>query len=182
MSLLKNPITRPNYSSNITSRWRRLQNNNNERSNINSTHIRGEPLFNNIFGDRPGWIDPATTLRGLSHNVQGIRPIANDDKLQSGLANMVLLQSRITCLTETNVEWSKYGYRQCFKDGFNKIYAASRHIFSSSSEIASDSYHKRGSMLISATDRWTHIVHLSGEDSTGAGIWSYFTLLRKMSI
>jgi hypothetical protein len=47
-----------------------------------------------------------------------------------------------------------------------------------SSEISS-TYHKRGGTAISATDRWTHRVHLYGEDTTGAGIWSYFTLLYK---
>jgi hypothetical protein len=124
-----------------------VQNNNNERSNNSSTHIRDEPLFHNTFGDRPGWIDPATTQIIVTQNVQGIKPIANDNKLQSGLVNILSLQSGITCLTEKNVKWRKYGYQKCFKDGVNKLYAASRHMFCSSSEIASDSYPKPGGTL-----------------------------------
>jgi hypothetical protein len=84
---------------------------------------------------------------------------------------MVSLQFMIICLTETNVEWCKYGYQECFKDGFNKLFAASRHIF--------NSYYETSCTLIPGTDRRTRIVHLSGKDSTGADRWSYFTLLGK---
>jgi hypothetical protein len=78
---------------------------------------------------------------------------------------MVSIQAGIICLTETNVEWRKYGFRQGLKDGFDNIYAASRHIFSSSCEIAASPDHKHGGTIISATDQ-------SGEDSPGAGRWS----------
>jgi hypothetical protein len=107
------------------------------------------------------------------------QPIANDDKMQSVIANMVSLQAVIMCLTKTNVEWRNYGFIQGYKYVFNKLYAASRHIFSSSSELTTSSYHKHGGTVISATDRCTHRVHLSGEDVTGDGRWSYFTLLGK---
>jgi hypothetical protein len=92
---------------------------------------------------------------------------------------MVSLQSGITCLTETNIEWRNYGFRQAYKYASTKHYQASRHVFSSSSEVAQSSYHKRGGTVIFATDRWTHIVHKSGEDSTGAGRWSFFNMLGK---
>jgi hypothetical protein len=34
-------------------------------------------------------------------------------------------------------------------------------------------------MVIFAMDRWTHRVHISGEDATRAGRWSFFTMLVK---
>jgi hypothetical protein len=92
---------------------------------------------------------------------------------------MVSLQSGITCLTETNVEWRNYGFRQAYKEAFTKHYQSSRHVFSSSSEVYQSSYHKRGGTVTSATDRWTHRVRKSGEDSTGAGRWSFFTMFGK---
>jgi hypothetical protein len=49
---------------------------------------------------------------------------------------MVSLQSGIACLTETNVEWRNYGFRQAYKDALMKHYQSSRHVFSSSSELA----------------------------------------------
>jgi hypothetical protein len=115
-------------------------------------HVSCEPIFNNNFGDNPHWIDPVTTLCIVTKNFQVIKPIANNDKLQSGLSNMMSLQAGITCLTEKNFEWCKYYFLQDFKDGVDKLFDESRHIFSSSSEIASESYHKRGGSLISATD------------------------------
>jgi hypothetical protein len=66
---------------------------------------------------------------------------------------MVLLQSGITCLTEPNVEWRNYGFRQAYKDAFMKHYKSSRHDFSSSSEVSQSSYRKRGGTVIFATDR-----------------------------
>jgi hypothetical protein len=80
---------------------------------------------------------------------------------------MVSLQAGITRLTETNVEWKNYSFRKGHKNVFAKLYDSSRHTFSSSSEILS-TYHKSGGTLISATDRWTHCVHLSDEDTPGA--------------
>jgi hypothetical protein len=130
MSPLQTPNTRPNSSSNSMAQWRQLQSNNNEQCSSNNTHVRGERIFNNTFGDRPGWIDQATALHIVTQNVQVIKPIANDNKLQSGLTSMVSLQARITCLAESNIEWRKYGFRKGYKEGFNKLYAASRHISS----------------------------------------------------
>jgi hypothetical protein len=72
---------------------------------------------------------------------------------------MVSLQAGITCLTETNIEWRNYGFRQAYKDAFTKHYQSSRHIFSSSSEFAHSYYHKREGVVIAATGRWTHRVH-----------------------
>jgi hypothetical protein len=83
------------------------------------------------------------------------------------------------CLTETNVEWSNDIYRQAYKYAFTKLYQSSRHAFSSSSEISQSSYHRRGGTAISATNRWTHHVHKSGEDATGAGRWSFFAIMGK---
>jgi hypothetical protein len=91
---------------------------------------------------------------------------------------MIALHAGITCLTETNVEWQNYSSRQGYKDAFNNLYASSHHTFSSSSKISS-SYHKRGGTTIYDTYRWTHRINLSGKDSTGAGRWSYFTILGK---
>jgi hypothetical protein len=81
------------------------------RTNMVSTnappndHVRCEPIFNNTFGGVPRWIDPAVTLRIATQNVQGIKPIKDDMRLQGGIGNMVSLQSGSMCLTETNVEW-----------------------------------------------------------------------------
>jgi hypothetical protein len=66
----------------------------------NNSHICCDPIFNNNFGDKSRWIDPATTLRIITQNVQGFKPFTNDAKLQSSIGNMVSLQSGITCLTE----------------------------------------------------------------------------------
>jgi hypothetical protein len=66
---------------------------------------------------------------------------------------MVSLQSGITCLTETNVEWRNYGFRQSYKDAFTKHYQSSLNVFSSYSEVVQTSYHKRGGTVTSATDR-----------------------------
>jgi hypothetical protein len=79
--------------------------------------------------------------------------MANYDKFQSGIANMVSLQAAITCLAKNNVEWRIYGYIQGYKEGFNKTYGAYIHMFSSSSELSSTSYHKLGGTFISVTDR-----------------------------
>jgi hypothetical protein len=159
------------------SQWRRLQSNATQTTHT-TTHIRCEPDFLNTFGDLTCWIDPSTTLRIVTQNFQGITLITVDDKLQCGIANMISLQSGTPCLTETNVKWRNYSSHQGYKYAFTKLYASSRHNFSSSSEISS-SHHKRGGTAISATDRWNHRIYLSGEDSTGAGRWSYFTLLGK---
>jgi hypothetical protein len=144
-----------------------------------NTHIRCDPIFNNTLGDKPRWIDPVTTRRINTQNVQGFKPVSNDTKLQSGIGNMVSLQSGSTFLTETNIECRYYGFRQAYKDAFTKHYQSSRHVFISSSEVAQSSYHKRGGTVISATYRYTRRVHKSGEDSTGAGRWSFFTMLGK---
>jgi hypothetical protein len=46
------------------------------------THFQCEPIFNNTFGEIPFWIDPSTTLRIATHNVQGIKPFKDEAKLQ----------------------------------------------------------------------------------------------------
>jgi hypothetical protein len=117
--------------------WRVLQSNSPDCLQNNNTHVIYEPAFDSTFGDKPCWINPAKTLCIATQNIQRIKPIANDDKLQSGIATILSLQAGITCLTETKVEWRKYGYRQGYKDCFNKLYALSIQIFGSSSEIAS---------------------------------------------
>jgi hypothetical protein len=71
--------------------WRQLQSDIHDSQQPAHTHIRCDPTFHNTFGDLPCWINPSTTLRLVTQNVQGIKPIANDDKLQSGIANMVAL-------------------------------------------------------------------------------------------
>jgi hypothetical protein len=139
--------------------------------NNSTTHNRCEAVFLITFGYLPCWIDPSATLRMVTKNVQGIKHVATNDKLQSGIANMVSLQAGIICLTESNVEWQNYSFRQGYKAAFAKLYAAPRHTFSSYSKV-STMYHKRGCTAIYATDRWTHHVQLAGEDSTGAGRWS----------
>jgi hypothetical protein len=119
-------------------RWRQLQLN--THAPPSPQHIRCEPAFLNTFGDLPFWIDPAITLQLVTQNVQGIKPLSDDDKLQSGISNMVSLQPGITYLTEMNVEWRNYSCRQGYKSSFTKLYSASRNIFSSSSEISSISH------------------------------------------
>jgi hypothetical protein len=114
----------------------------------------------------------------VTHNVQGIKPINADEKLQSGIANMISLQAGIACLRETNVEWQNFSFQQGYKNTFSKLYSVSRHIFSSSSEIAS-TYHTCGGTYIFATERWTHHVHRYIKDATGAGRWSFLTILGK---
>jgi hypothetical protein len=94
-----------------------------------------------------------TTLRINAQNVQGIKPVKNSTKLQSGIGNMVSLQSGITFLTETNAEWRNYGFCQAYKEAFTKHYQSSWHVFSSSRKIVQSSYHKCGGTVISATDR-----------------------------
>jgi hypothetical protein len=81
----------------------------------NNYHTLCEPIFNNTIGEKPLWIDSATTLRITTHNVQGLKPFLNDAKLQSGIGNMVSLHTLITCLTETNVEWRNYGFCKLIK-------------------------------------------------------------------
>jgi hypothetical protein len=83
------------------------------------------------------WIDPATTLQLITQNVQGIKHHANDDKLQSGIANLVEFQAGIACLTGMHIEWRNFSCRQGYKADFTKLYSASRHSFSSSSETSS---------------------------------------------
>jgi hypothetical protein len=78
----------------------------------NNSCIRCGPIFNNTFGDKTRWIDPATMLRITTQNVQGIKPVKNNTKLQSDIGNMISLQSGITCLTTTNKEWRNNGIRQ----------------------------------------------------------------------
>jgi hypothetical protein len=85
------------------SRWHHLQSNTNIPQS-STPHIRCEPAFRNIFGDLPCCIEHSTTLRPVTQNVEGIKPIDTDDKFQGGIANMISLQAGITCLTETNVE------------------------------------------------------------------------------
>jgi hypothetical protein len=80
-----------------------------------------------------------------------------------------------------NIKWRNYGFFQAYKGAITKYYKSSRHVFSSSSEVAQSSYHKRGGTVISATDSWTRRVHKFGEDFTGAGRWSFFTMLGKDS-
>jgi hypothetical protein len=160
MSSLRTHHTSTNPSSNIISPWRRLHIN--THAPPPPQHIRCGPAFHNTFGDLPFWIDLATSIRLVTQHVQGITPLSDDDKLQSGISNMVSLQAGITCLAETNVEWRNYSCRQGYKAAFTKLYSALRHIFSSSSEISSTS-HKRGGTVTSATDRWTHRVHLSAK-------------------
>jgi hypothetical protein len=57
--------------------------------------------------------------------------------------------------------------------------AASRHPFSSSSEILEGTYFKMGGTVTTALNRWTHRMHISGQDKTGAGRWSWFTVIGK---
>jgi hypothetical protein len=73
-----------------------------------SPKIRCEPTCHSTFGDLPCCIDPSTTLQLVTQNVQGITPLSDDDKLQSGISNTVSLQAGITFLTEINVEWRNY--------------------------------------------------------------------------
>jgi hypothetical protein len=148
MSSLRTQHNITNPSSNIISLWRQLQLN--THAPPSPQHIRCEPAFHNTFGDLPCWIDPTITLRLVTQNVQGIKPLPDDEKLQSGISNMVSLQAGITCLTETHVEWRNYSCRQGYKSAFTKLYSASRHMFSSSSELSSTS-HKRGGTVTSAT-------------------------------
>jgi hypothetical protein len=64
----------PQLSSQIMSRWRRLQSNATE-PNTTHTHIRCEPDFNNTCGDLLCWIGPSTKICLVTQNVQGIKPI-----------------------------------------------------------------------------------------------------------
>jgi hypothetical protein len=159
----------------MISRWRQLQLN--THTPPTTQHTRCETPFINTFGDLPSWIDPSVMIRLVTQNFQDIKHNDNDDKLQSGIFNVVALQAGITCLTETNVEWHNFSCRQGYKDAVTKLYSASRHRFSSSPETSSTP-HKRGGTVTSATGR-THRVHFAGQDSTGGGRWSYFTIIGK---
>jgi hypothetical protein len=46
-----------------------------------TTLVQGEPIVSNSFGDRPGWIDPSTSLHIVTQNVQGIKHVKDDAKL-----------------------------------------------------------------------------------------------------
>jgi hypothetical protein len=132
MSISCTHHNRSNPSSNIISRWRQLQLQLNTHTPITYQHTRCEPAFLNTFGDLPGWIDHSTTLRLVTQNVQGIKPNDNDDKLQSGIVNLVALQAGIACPTETNVEWRNFICIQGYNDAFTKLYSASRQLNSTS--------------------------------------------------
>jgi hypothetical protein len=114
--------SRNNPSRNIIFRWRQLQLN--THTNPTLQHTRCEPAFINTFGDLPGWIDPATTLILVTQKVQGIKSHAQDDKLQSGIVNLVALQAGIACLTEINVEWRNFSCRQGYNNDFTNFYSA----------------------------------------------------------
>jgi hypothetical protein len=61
-----------------------------------TTHVSGESTFINAYGDIPGCIDPSTNIRISTQNVQGVKPVKDDVKLQSGIDSMVSLKSGIT--------------------------------------------------------------------------------------
>jgi hypothetical protein len=56
---------------------------------------------------------------------------------------------------------------------------ASLHPFSSSSDILEGTYFKMGETITTALDRWTHRMHISGKYKTGAGRWSWITVIFK---
>jgi hypothetical protein len=55
--------------------------------------------------------------------------------------------------------------------------AASIHSFSSSSEIAEGTYFNKGGTVTIALGIWTHRMHRSGKDKTGACRWYWFTVI-----
>jgi hypothetical protein len=162
---------RTNPYRNIISRWHQLQLN----THIPSTpqHTRCEPAFPNTFGDLPGWIEPATIIRLVTQNFQGFKPLANDEKLQNGIANLVAPQAGIACLTEMNVEWRRISCRQgCI---YQTLFLMEKQI----QLLLIDILYFTGGTVTSETYQWTHHVNLAGEDYMGGSRWSYFTILGK---
>jgi hypothetical protein len=110
----------------------------------NDTRVGGDSLFNNAWGNRTTWIDPKTTLRWASQNVRGIIPKEQDPKLASWIENLIQLQAGSVGLVETNTEWNRYSYKEQYAKVHCPMATASRHSFSSLSEIVKGTYFKIG--------------------------------------
>jgi hypothetical protein len=85
----------------------------------------------------------------------------------------------IAALHETNAEWNQYGFREQYAKAYCDHTTASKHLFTYSSEMAEGTYFKMGGTSITVIDRLTQWMHKSGQDATGVGRWSWFTVLGK---
>jgi hypothetical protein len=125
--------TRGRLSSVLTSQQETMSGLNRGVHTVMSVHR--DSLFNNTWGNRPTLINPKTALRWASQNVRGIIPKYKDPKLAAGIENLIKLQAGIVGLTETNAEWDHYSYQEQYDKAYHPMMMASRHSFSSSSDI-----------------------------------------------
>jgi hypothetical protein len=119
------------------------------------------------------------TLRWASQNTRGAIPKEKDPKSTEGIENIVKLQAGIAALQETNTEWKQFAFCDQYAKAYRDHTTASRHSFSSSNKTTEGTYFKMGGTAITAVYRWTHHMHKYGQDSTGAGRCSWFTVLGK---
>jgi hypothetical protein len=115
----------------------------------------------------------------VSQNTRGIIPKESDPNLKVGIENIVKLQAGIASLKKNNAEWNQYPFKEHYEKSYCNHITESRHSFSSSSEMAEGTYFKMGETSITSLYIWTHQLHKSGQDATGAGSWSWFTVLGK---
>jgi hypothetical protein len=118
-------------------------------------------------------------LRWVSQNTRGVTPKEKDPKLTAGIGNIVKLQVGIAALQEMNAEWNQCGFREQYAKSYLYHMTTSRHSFGSSSEMVEGTYFKMGGTAIAVFGRWKRRMHKSGQYATGAGRWSWFTLLGK---
>jgi hypothetical protein len=141
--------------------------------------VGGYSLFNNSWGNKPHIIDPKLDLCWASQNIRGVIPKEQNPKLALVIETLMKIQVGIVGLIETKAEWNIYANKQQYAKVYRPMATASIHSFSSSSEVVEGIYFKMGGTLTTALDRWTHIMHRSGKDKTGAGRWSWFTVIGK---
>jgi hypothetical protein len=112
----------------------------------------------------------------VSQNTRGIIQKGNDPKLRAGIENIVKLQAGIASLQETYAEWNQYALKEQYAKSYRDHTTASCHSCSSSRKITEGTYFKMGGTAITSLDRWTRRMQESGQDETGAGRWSWFTV------
>jgi hypothetical protein len=143
------------------------------------TTVGCDSIFRGTFGNAPSLIDPKQTLRWASQNTRGVIPKEKYPKLTAGIENIIKLQVAIVVRQEMNAEWNQHGYRDQYAKAYRDHTTASRHSFSSYSEMAEGTYFKMGGTEITEIERWTHRMHKSGQDARGAVRWPWFTVLGK---
>jgi hypothetical protein len=99
--------------------------------------------------------------------------------LAAGIENLMKLQAGIVGLTESNEEWNIYSYKEQYAKSYRPMAKASRHLYSSSSEMVEWTCFNIYGTVTTILDGWTHRMHKSGKYKAGAGRWSCFTVICK---